>query len=282
MKHGLAGTPIYRVWRNMKSRCLNPNNCKYPSYGARGIKICDEWLNDFQNFYSDVSTLENFGNLDYTLDRIDVNGNYELSNVRWIHKSLQSRNTTRNIYVDYYGTQMILSDVAKILDIDYSALYYRYSKGWRGDKLFSPVKKVVPKSDLVLVQDDNVLTTSLIVAEKFGKNHFDVLRAIENCLKTLRNIATRTNDSNFAGVKIDSAFIKNEYTDAKGERRPMYYLSRDAFSLIVMGFTGEKAMEWKWRYIQEFNRMEAALKGKSKSPKINPPQPSDVQLCLPF
>ena len=109
----------------------------------------------------------------------------------------------------------------------------------------------LPKSDLVLVQNDQALTTSLIIAEKFNRLHKNVLQAIENELANLREIADES---------IERSFIKGEYKDAKGEMRPMYYLNRDAFFQVVLGFTGKAASKLRWNFIQEFNRMEAALK----------------------
>ena len=77
----------------------------------------------------------------------------------------------------------------------------------------------------------------------------------------MREISTEeSNQLNFKPIKIEEAFIKGEYEDTRGRLQPMYYLNRDAFSLIVMGFTGKEATKWKWNYIQEFNRMEKILK----------------------
>lgn len=103
-------------------------------------------------------------------------------------------------------------------------------------------------TDLVFLKHKQALTTSLKVAEYFGKRHNDVLRAIESAQDNLRKIA-----------HVEKAIIKSEYVDAKGERRPMYLLNRDGFTFVVMGFTGAKATQLKWNYIQEFNAMEAAL-----------------------
>ena len=102
--------------------------------------------------------------------------------------------------------------------------------------------------ELVFIKKDKVFTTSLKVAEVFEKRHNNVIRDIENAISNLLK---------FEHVK--KSFVKSSYKDAKGEMRPMYYLNRDAFSFVVMGFTGAKAAEWKWNYIQAFNKMEDAL-----------------------
>lgn len=87
------------------------------------------------------------------------------------------------------------------------------------------------------------------VAEVFGKRHKDVLKAITASIQALRNFAPSKN-----------AFVKSSYIDSTGKSNPLYYLNRDAFTFVVMGFTGKKAAQFKWAYIQEFNRMEAELK----------------------
>lgn len=87
-KHGLAKSPIYRVWRGMLSRCMNIKNPDYHNYGGRGIKVCDRWY-DVTNFAKDMFPTWSKG---LTLDRIDVNGNYEPSNCRWATPSKNAKN----------------------------------------------------------------------------------------------------------------------------------------------------------------------------------------------
>ena len=100
---------------------------------------------------------------------------------------------------------------------------------------------------LVIIKDDKPLTTSRKVADIFGKNHKDVLRAIDN-LKV--ECPANFNRLNFAPVK---------YKDAKGEKRPEYLITKDGLSLLVMGFTGAKAMKFKIDFIDAFNNMEAII-----------------------
>lgn len=92
-----------------------------------------------------------------------------------------------------------------------------------------------------------LFVSSLDIAEKFGKSHDQVLKAIR------RIMAECPND--FNAVNFDAV----DYTDAKGEIRPMFSLTRDAFSLVAMGFTGKEALAWKVRYIEAFNAMEKSL-----------------------
>lgn len=91
LKHGFSSHRLYNVWTNMIKRCNNIENTNYKSYGARGITVCDRWL-DINNFIEDMYPTFEDG---LTLDRIDVNGNYEKDNCRWATIVTQNRNTQR-------------------------------------------------------------------------------------------------------------------------------------------------------------------------------------------
>jgi AP2 domain. len=79
----------YHSWASMIQRCENEKRNNFKYYGGRGIKVCDRWKNSFENFLEDMGPRPS---KNHTLDRIDVNGNYEPSNCRWVDKSNQSRN----------------------------------------------------------------------------------------------------------------------------------------------------------------------------------------------
>ena len=87
--HGLGYHPIYAIWNQMNQRCSNPNNKRYKDYGGRGIQVCERWL-DVKNFIEDMYPSWEEG---LSLDRIDVNGNYEPDNCRWTTQTIQMRNT---------------------------------------------------------------------------------------------------------------------------------------------------------------------------------------------
>lgn len=121
----ISSEKLYHVWASMKDRCNNPKNKNYKHYGGRGIKVYYKWngSHDYINFKS--WALSNGYKEGLTLDRIDVNGNYEPDNCRWITQKEQTRNIRRNINITYNGETHILQDWAYILDINPNTLYHR-------------------------------------------------------------------------------------------------------------------------------------------------------------
>jgi hypothetical protein len=90
--HGLGHTRLYKTWRYIKRRTLNPKNKNYKDYGGRGITICDEWKNDVKSFYDWAMSNGYEENKGLSIDRIDNDGNYEPSNCRWVTQTMQCRN----------------------------------------------------------------------------------------------------------------------------------------------------------------------------------------------
>ncbi len=131
--HGKSHHQLYSQWQGMRARCTKPNHRDYRFYGARGIGICLEWCK-FDGFLKDMESSWSKG---MTIERIDVNGNYELGNVRWATQAEQARNTRRNILVDSPWGRLTASECARKIGIHPSVFLVRLRRGWTGDKLFS-------------------------------------------------------------------------------------------------------------------------------------------------
>lgn len=124
---GKSRTSLYKVWTSMKNRCNNPNNSNYSRYGERGIKVCDEWENNYEIFKR--WALTNGYDNDLSIDRIDNEGNYEPNNCRWVNMKEQSNNTRRNRQVTYKGMTKNLIEWAEYYNIPYNNLTAYISRG---------------------------------------------------------------------------------------------------------------------------------------------------------
>lgn len=127
-KHGYKRTRLYNTWLNIKQRCLNKNNPRYKYYGGKGINICREWRDDFATFES--WALSNGYDETLTIDRRDVNGDYEPSNCRWITNKKQQNNKSNNRCITYKGETKTLKEWAEYLGFNYKTLQKRINKGW--------------------------------------------------------------------------------------------------------------------------------------------------------
>lgn len=127
-RHGMSGTRIYNIWGNMIQRCTNQTHIAYKRYGGKGVMVCKRWRN-FVLFYEDMGKLYNkhikkFGLTDTTLDRIDGNGDYELSNCRWATYKVQSTNHPNFKGWEHKGVLLSLTDWKKATGINPSNIYY--------------------------------------------------------------------------------------------------------------------------------------------------------------
>lgn len=127
MSHSRA----YTSWRGMIDRCTNPNMASWKDYGGRGITVCERWRT-FEHFYADMGDPP--GGM--TLDRIDVDGNYEPSNCRWATTAVQSRNRRNNVFITDDGVTQTLHDWAREKGISAGTLSYRFHQGWRPPEIW--------------------------------------------------------------------------------------------------------------------------------------------------
>lgn len=130
---------VYRIWHNMNDRCFNKNAKDYKNYGKKGIIVCEEWKNDFMNFYN--WAIENGYNDTLTIDRINNKGNYEPQNCRWATMKEQHRNYSQNRFYTINGETKCLTEWCEIYNINYNTVISRIDK-WKMDILEALTKKV--------------------------------------------------------------------------------------------------------------------------------------------
>jgi len=118
--------------------------------------------------------------------------------------------------------------------------------------------------NLVIMKDRQAVTDSLKVADVFNKKHKHVLEKV-------RNLAAENS-------AVEKMFFKSTYINQQGREQPLIYMNRDGFTLIAMGFTGKKAMEFKLKYIEAFNKMEAYIRAQETAYQL--PQTPEARLKL--
>ena len=136
--HGRSRSPVYETWCNMISRCESENRPDFEHYGGRGISVCPRWRRSFECF------LEDMGERPFpraSLDRIDVNGNYEPGNVRWVTQKEQARNKRNNHLLSISGETKTLSEWAEAAGIDQKLVWKRLMLGWPPADCIRPPKK---------------------------------------------------------------------------------------------------------------------------------------------
>lgn len=125
--HGTK-TRLYQTWQNMRRRCSDTNCPEYYLYGGRGIEVCDEWDNSYEPFMNWAK--ENGYKRDLTIDRIDVNGNYEPNNCRWVTPKQQANNRRTNNYITINGETRTLTQWCEINGVNCSTAFNRIKYGW--------------------------------------------------------------------------------------------------------------------------------------------------------
>lgn len=128
--HGMAYSPEYIVWNNMKNRCNNKNHTSYNLYGGRKIKICERWINSFENFFEDMGHRPK----NHTLERIDNDGDYTPDNCKWATRKKQNMNKSDNHLITFNNNTQTLGEWADEIGIKYTTLFARIKRGWALEK----------------------------------------------------------------------------------------------------------------------------------------------------
>lgn len=135
--HNESKTRLYKIWVGMRQRCNNPNKVCYVNYGGRGITICDEW-NDFLTFKA--WAVDNRYDDSMSIERIDVNGNYEPANCTWVPCSDQAKNRRNCNILTHNGKTQTVSEWARELNIHRTTINGRLKSGWSVEDALTPDK----------------------------------------------------------------------------------------------------------------------------------------------
>jgi hypothetical protein len=126
-RHGMADSPEHRTWRHMIERCNSPADRSYARYGGRGVRVCERWLQSFENFFADMGSRPS---PEHSIDRIDNAKGYEPSNCRWATRVQQSRNRSIVKPVTIAGVTLTLPEWAERVNLPLGCIRARLSRGW--------------------------------------------------------------------------------------------------------------------------------------------------------
>lgn len=133
--HGKSDTRLYRIYCGIKQRCKNSNSKDFHNYGARGIELCMEWDDSFENFFA--WAMNNGYKDKLSIDRIDNNGNYCPTNCRWATVKKQARNRRTNHNVTINGVTRTAIEWAETNGIKKQTILSRLRRGWSGEEILS-------------------------------------------------------------------------------------------------------------------------------------------------
>lgn len=133
-RRGAGQSKTYVAWANMRKRTTDPSNDRYAAYGGRGISVCDRW----QSFDLFVADMGEAPSSQHSIDRIDVNGDYEPSNCRWITLREQAQNRQDTRWVIWHGERLCFEEACRRAGVKSVVAYKRLRRGWTLDRALSP------------------------------------------------------------------------------------------------------------------------------------------------
>lgn len=137
--YGKKATKLYSVWSGMKNRCNTKSHVEYKNYGGRGIKVCDEWLNNYSTFKE--WALSNCYKEGLQIDRIDNNQGYSPENCRFVTRKENGNNKSTTIRINFQGKERTITEIAEMLNLPRRLIYQRIYNGWEINKLDRPPRQ---------------------------------------------------------------------------------------------------------------------------------------------
>lgn len=163
--HGKSGSDEFMVWNKMLQRCSNPKATSYPHYGGRGIAVCERWRK-FENFYADMGQRPS---QKHSIERIDVNGNYEPANCKWATATEQARNTTKTVRIVVAGETKVLAQAVEESGINRTTVKSRMARGMTAEQaLTKPPRVIESTTRMRLVTVGSVSDTATGWSERTG------------------------------------------------------------------------------------------------------------------
>ena len=187
LKHNKHNTRLYHIWNGMKQRCNNPNTIKYQNYGGRGIKVCKEWQNDFIAFYNwaiENGYDETKSRKEQSIDRINVNGNYEPNNCRWVTQSENCRNRNNNVYLTKNGITKTIVVWCEEFNLNQKLVSHRA-------KIYNNVDEILSKENLLRKKHKSNTGEYGISKDKKGKYQLYLKHEYIGQFKTLQEAIER-------------------------------------------------------------------------------------------
>jgi hypothetical protein len=228
---------MHGIWKGMRNRCSNPNEVNYHRYGGRGIKVSKEWSNAVA-FIRDMWPRPSPA---HSIDRIDVNGNYEKSNCRWATNKEQNRNKRNTRYVIFKGKKICMSELAEGYGQDASRIINRIKNlGWTPDQAVGIEKRVNPLTTELTF--DGVTLPFKEMAAKYGKSVVCLHKRLESGMP-LSEALTRPIEARGGSVSLERVTVRGETNTIKhfakkyGQELPNVYARRDR-----LGWTLEQAL----------------------------------------
>lgn len=143
-KHGKSEYPEYKIWTSMKKRCLNKNNPGFKNYGARGIFVCDEWINSFESF---INYMGHKPTKNHSIERIDNNDGYYPKNCKWATKKEQANNQRSNVLLTAFGKEKSITEWSRVLNFSSQKLSFRLFKAKNKYSLIEMLKEINYNAD---------------------------------------------------------------------------------------------------------------------------------------
>lgn len=136
----MSHTRLHNIWLCMRERCSKSHSSCYHKYGAKGIRVCEEWDNSFEAFRD--WSLENGYTDSLTIDRINSHGDYSPLNCRWVTQKVQQNNRSNNVHLTYKGETHSIVEWEQLTGIKWRILYDRYYRGWDVNRIFEqPIRR---------------------------------------------------------------------------------------------------------------------------------------------